>query len=266
MFGVVPKPLWERTNPPDERNRIDLAMRGLLIETEDSVVLVDCGAGSKMPPKLRDIYAIREPDGGAEGVLARAGLRVEDVTHLIISHLHFDHAGGCTVSRGGRIEPAFPRATFFVQRRHLAWARAPSVRDRASFFAEDFEPLAEAGVLRELDGPAEVLPGVRVEVADGHTPGLQVVFVEPSDGPAFVFPSDVIPTASHLPLPYVMGYDLEPLGTVSDKRRILEKAATHGHRVVFEHDPMTAAVRIGKTQRGYEAIERLADPVEFPAG
>ncbi len=261
MFGVVPKPLWERTNPPDGRNRITLAMRGLLVEGEGAVVLVDCGAGSKWTPKLADIYDFREAEGGVAGVLAGAGLRVEDVTHVILSHLHFDHAGGSTRARDGRVEPTFPRARYLVQRRHLEWARRASVRDRASFFQDDFEPLAEAGVLVEVDGPAEVLPGLWVEVADGHTFGLQVVRVAGPEGDV-VFPSDVMPTASHVPLPYVMGYDLQPLVTVSDKERILERAALAGDIVVFEHDPRIAAARIRKGERGYEVAEAYPDPWE----
>lgn len=260
MFGVVPKTLWERTNPADERNRIELALRGLLIEGEGVRALVDCGTGGKMGEKLKDIYKIREAEGGAAGVLGAVGLRPEDVTHVFITHLHFDHAGGSTIREGEEIRPTFPKARYFVQRRHLEWAREPSVRDRASFFREDFEPLAEKGLLVALEGSCEVLPGIFVEATDGHTPGLQVVRVRTRKG-FVVYPSDIIPTSSHIPAPYVMGYDLQPLVTVREKTEVLERAAREGDVVVFEHDPKVAGCCIVQGERGPTVGETFGDPL-----
>lgn len=261
MFGVVPKPLWEKSNPADERNRIDLALRGLLLKGESGIVLVDCGAGSKWTEKLRDIYKFEEA-GGVDDVLGRAGVRREEITHVVISHLHFDHAGGCTERQGGKIVPTFPQAKYFVQKRHISWAREPSLRDRASFVKEDFEPLLEKGVLVEVDGAAEILPGLWVEPTDGHTPGLEVVRVRLDVGKHVVFPSDIMPTVSHVPLPWVMGYDLQPVVTVSEKERILERAAREGDIVVFEHDPKVAAAEIAQGGKGYEVTRWFADPWE----
>jgi glyoxylase-like metal-dependent hydrolase (beta-lactamase superfamily II) len=256
MFGVVPRPIWERTNPPDARNRIALAMRGLVIRGRGVVAIVDCGAGDKMAPKLADIYAIRGPEGGIDAALARHGLACEDVTHVLLTHLHFDHAGGSTRVRDGRVVPTFPRARYVVQRRQLAWARSPSSRDRASYVADDFEPVAAAGLFQEVDGTFDVAPGLAVFPCSGHTPGHQGVRV--TDGRETVLHlGDLLPTSSHLPVPFVMGYDLEPLGTCADKEAILGAAADGGHVVVFEHDPEVVAARIRRGAKSFEVSERL---------
>ena len=258
MFGVVPRPLWARTNPPDDRNRIELAMRGLLVRGAGFVALVDCGSGGKMPAKLAEIYDLRPAPGGVEALLAPFGLAPADVTHVLLTHLHFDHAGASTTVRDGRVVPTFPNARYVVQRSHLAWARDPTPRDRASFFADDFEPLAAAGQLVPVDGAARIVPGVEVFPAAGHTPGHQGVRV--TDGQSSVLHlGDLVPTSSHLPVPFVMGYDLEPLVSVSEKERLLGEVADRGDVLVFEHDPDVAAARIRRGPRAFE----LRETVEF---
>lgn len=253
MFGVVPKPVWERTNPPDSRNRIALAMRGLLIRGRGVVAITDAGAGEKMAPRLTDLYALKSCEGGIETALAGHGLKCEDITHVLITHLHFDHAGGATRVRDDRVVPTFPNARYIIQKDQLAWAQNPSPRDRASFFAEDFRPLMEADSIEEVQGTYEVAPGLRVFPCSGHTPGHQGVAI--SGRETVLFLGDLLPTASHLPVPFVMGYDLFPLRTCADKEEILGRAADEGHIIVFEHDPNIAAARIKRGQKAFELLE-----------
>ncbi|HKK93317.1 MAG TPA: MBL fold metallo-hydrolase [Longimicrobiales bacterium] len=238
MFGVVPKPLWEKRIAADERNRIPLALRCLLIEAPNALLLVDTGVGNKESEKFMSIYGIRNagsPTRLEDGIRA-AGHAPEDVDIVLSTHLHFDHAGGNTVRRDdGRIEPAFPHATYVVQRGEFDFAHSGNERIRASYLGPNFDPLP-GDRWRFLDGPELVTEGVRVELTPGHTPHHQSVWVE-DGGDTAVFLADVCPTAAHLPLPWIMGYDLEPLVTLESKRGLWERATKEGWRLIFEHDP-----------------------------
>ncbi len=257
MFGVVPRPLWERTNPPDDRNRILLVARVLVLRGEGRLAIVDAAVGDKEGAKFRDIYAVSRSPGLPE-TLAAAGIAREDVTDVILTHLHFDHAGGSTRRDGERIVPAFPRATYHVQRRNLEQARRPNERDRASYLAENFEPLEEAGVLRAREPDEEILPGVFARVVEGHTPGQQMIAVGDGAGEV-VFAGDLVPTSAHLPVPYVMGYDLDPVRSMEEKKRWLPAWAERGTLVVFDHDPEVAAARIEMgPRRSYRVAERVS--------
>jgi glyoxylase-like metal-dependent hydrolase (beta-lactamase superfamily II) len=239
MFGVVPKPLWERRIPADDRNRIPLALRCLLIEAPDALVLVDTGVGNKEDDRFHEIYGIenRGEPTRLEDAIAAAGHRVEDINIVISTHLHFDHAGGNTLrDPDGHVRPAFPGARYVVQRGELEFASMPNERVRASYMAANYEPIASAGLWDLVDGEVEIVPGVRVMRTPGHTPYHQSVLVR-SEGQAACFLSDLIPTAAHLPLPWIMGYDLEPLITLESKRILLERAAREDWLLVFEHDP-----------------------------
>jgi len=257
MFGVVPRTIWEKTNPPDENNRIRMTTRVLVLRGDGRTAIVDAGIGAKESDKFRAIYVV-----GGEGTivdaLARRGVDAGCVTDVILSHLHFDHAGGGTRRDGERVVPAFPRARYHVQRVNLAQARRPNDRDRASFFPDNFEPLAQAGVLREHDPDAEILPGVFARVTNGHSPGHQMI--EVIDGrDSVAFAGETSPMTSHLPTPYVMGYDLEPVVTMEEKKTWLPRWAQRGTVLVFDHDPDTAAARIEPGARGYFQIsERVA--------
>ncbi len=242
MFGSVPKPLWSRTNPPDDRNRILLAMRCLLLEGHGRRVLVDDGIGEKSSPKLADIYAIDHSGSALERSLAEAGLAPEEVTDVVLTHLHFDHAGGSTRREGGRLVPAFPRARYHVQARNLENARRPNPRERASYLAENFEPLAQAGALEAWDGPRAPWPGFELFTADGHTRGQQLVRLSGPEGTLY-YVADLIPTAAHVRIPFVMGYDVAAIETMQEKRALLERAAAEGAWIVLEHDPETALAR-----------------------
>ena len=254
MFGVVPKPLWERRVAADERNRIQLGMRCLLIEHEIGPVLIDTGAGNKETDKFYDIYGIE--NRGAPGPtrledgLRELGFGVEDIVLVINSHLHFDHAGGNT-TRGddGTVRATFPNARYVVQAGEYAYATHTNERTAASYFAPNFEPLRKSGVFDLVDGEGEIISGIRAIPTPGHTPHHQGLLIE-SNGERAFYLADLVPTASHLPLPWIMGYDVEPLVTLETKRRILKRAVDEDWLVVFEHDATTAWSKIqhdGKT-------------------
>jgi len=242
MFGSVPKPLWSKTNPPDERNRIQLAMRCLLLIGEGRRILVDDGIGDKFPPKLADIYRVDHSEHSMTGALAALGLSPADITDVVLPHLHFDHAAGSTRREGEKLVPTFPKARYHVQRRNLENARHPNPRERASYMPENFEPLVEAGVLQTWEGPGQPWPGVELITADGHTRGQQLVRVSGPEG-AVYFVADLIPTASHVRIPFVMGYDMAAIETMAEKQAMLERAVAERAWVCLEHDPHVAFAR-----------------------
>jgi len=203
---------------------------------------VDTGIGDMWSDKERKIYAI-DHGVGLLGSLAEVGVRPEDVTRVINTHLHFDHAGGNTVTDDGEVRPAFPNAEYVVQRGEFEWAMSPTLRDRASYLRHCFAPLQEMGRLRLVEGEAEVVPGVRVRPLPGHTPHLEGILVEGA-GETVVFPSDLAPTASHIPYPWVMGYDLEPLVTLRTKMDLFPEVAREGWLVVLQHEPHNPVGRI----------------------
>ncbi|HIA04464.1 MAG TPA: MBL fold metallo-hydrolase [Myxococcales bacterium] len=242
MFGVVPKVLWSRTNPPDEKNRIDLACRGLLLRGDGRTVVVDTGAGSRWTDKERSRYGMSDRD--VVDALHDYGLTPGDVTDVLLTHLHFDHAGGAVTPDE---KPTFPNAEYVVQERALEWARNPTDRDRASFRKGDFEPLCKAGQLRCVDGELEVLANIRVLLSEGHTTALQI----PVIGETVIYPADLIPTSTHLPPAWVMAYDIRPTVSVAEKKKVLDMAVDQQWTVVFEHDPVIAAATIEKSEGRY---------------
>jgi glyoxylase-like metal-dependent hydrolase (beta-lactamase superfamily II) len=255
MFGVVPKPLWERRISADERNRIQLGMRCLLIEHEIGPVLIDTGAGNKETDKFYDIYGIE--NRGAHGPtrledgLRQAGFAPDDIVLVINSHLHFDHAGGNTVKReDGRIATSFPNARYVMQRGEYEWATHTNERTAASYFPPNFEPLRVTGQMELIDGDREIIPGIHSVKTPGHTPHHQGLLME-SDGERAFYLADLVPTAAHLPLPWIMGYDVEPLVTLETKRRILARAVDEDWLVVFEHDATTAWSKIANDGKSY---------------
>lgn len=249
MFGVVPKPLWEKTNPPDEKNRIDLAARALLIIGDGKKILVDVGNGAKYTDKLTSIYKFDTTHFDLLSSLKKHGLTPADITDVILTHLHFDHAGGSTMMNNGEVVPTFPKAKYYVQREHLRAANNPTERDRASFFKEDFIPLQFSGQIEYTDGEGEIVPGISVKILNGHTTALQCPVI--SDGTTTLFYcADLMPTTSHVQLPWIMAYDLRPLVTLDEKRKILNHAVEEGWILFFEHDPNTEAVRVKRTDKG----------------
>jgi glyoxylase-like metal-dependent hydrolase (beta-lactamase superfamily II) len=235
MFGVVPKPLWERQRSPDEQNRIRLAMNVLLIDDGRTKTLVDSGAGTKTGKKWREIYALEST--GADELLAPAGLDADSIDRVVNSHLHFDHAGGNTArSASGQLVPAFPRAEYIFQRDEIETARLDNEKTRAAYEPDDFEPLfSEPGRVRLVEGETILGRGVSMVPVPGHTPGLQMVVVGTREG-TLAFPSDLVPTASHVPYNWIMAFDLDPLMTLYSKKRWLPRAAAEGWKLLFEHD------------------------------
>ncbi len=242
MFGSVPKPVWSKTNPADDRNRIPLAMRCLLLEGEGRRILVDDGIGEKFSPKLMDIYGVDHAEHTLERSLAALSLGVEDITDVVLTHLHFDHAGGSTRLQGGVPVPRMPRAHYYVQRRNWENALKPNPRERASYMPENYVPLMDAGVLRLWDGPQRPWPGIELFTAEGHTRGQQLMRVAGKEGVVY-FVADLIPTASHVRIPFVMGYDIAAIETMDEKRTLLARAVTEGAWICLEHDPVTALGR-----------------------
>ncbi|MGQ9708136.1 MAG: MBL fold metallo-hydrolase [bacterium] len=256
MFGVVPKPVWEKTNPPDEKNRIRLALRPLLVVTPTELVLIDTGIGDKFDAGFAERFRVEKPDSLFDS-LARAGFKPEDITVVILTHLHFDHCGGSTVIRDGRPMPSFPNARYVVQK--IEWQEAinPNRRSRASYLSDNFLPIQEMGLLELVDGSTELIPGIELLHTGGHTKGMQVVKIKGMDRTA-IFWSDMIPTRGHIPVPYIMGYDLFPLRSMEQKEKLLSQAVAEGWLSFLEHDPDVFAGQIIQIDNRYKF-----QPIEF---
>ena len=239
MFGVIPKTMWSQKTRPDERNRILLAMRPLVVRGSRTMI-IDAGMGDKENEKFHEIYGV-ERSRHLDHTLAEAGLAAEDIDIVLASHLHFDHAGGFTVrDASGRLRPRFPRAQYIVRRGEWEDATHPSVRTRASYLLDNYVPLAEAGVLQLVDDDQTIMPGVKVRRTGGHTQHHQMILIE-SGGKTAAFVADLIPTAAHVPDVWVMGYDLYPLDTMAAKKQFVPEAIDKQMLVFFEHDPVIAA-------------------------
>ena len=239
MFGVVPKTFWQTKAPPDERNRIRMAMRCILLRGARTM-LIDAGCGDKMTARQADIYRF-ERDFHLSHALAAAGAAPESIDIVLATHLHFDHAGGFTErAADGAVRPRFPRAQYVVRRGEFEDAMNPNERTKGSYFFENYKPLADHNVLQLVDEDATIMPGVRVRRTGGHTMHHQVVLIE-SAGKTAVFAADLLPTAAHLPEVWIMGYDLFPLDTLNFKRAFLREAIEREYLILFEHDPNIAA-------------------------
>jgi glyoxylase-like metal-dependent hydrolase (beta-lactamase superfamily II) len=234
MFGIVPKTLWSKTNPSDENNRITLALRSMLIEVKGKIILVNTGIGNKLENDRFLCVDHRESDLMRE--FKEASLKPRDIDIVILTHLHLDHAGWNTVIEGGSLVPTFPRAEYIIQRGEWEAATNPDERSRDSYREEDYIPLKEHGQLSLIEGDQEIATGIKVHVTGGHTKHHQIVLVE-SNMEKAVFWSDIIPTATHLRPPYIMGYDLYPLDTLRVKKRLIAQAVEERWLCIWEHDP-----------------------------
>jgi len=255
MFGVVPKMLWERCCQPDDQNRISLGLNCLLIRAGRKNILVDTGLGDKEDAKFQEMFAV-ERIPTLRDSLKMQGLTPEDIHMVVNTHLHFDHAGGNTVRENGAIVPTFPRAKYFVQRGEYEDAARANERTRASYRRENFTPVAHVDQWEFMDRETELVPGVSVVVTEGHTRHHQSIKIE-SEGQIAFYLGDLIPTVSHLPLPYIMGYDLYPLQTLETKRWVLDRALSENWLLVFEHDPRVLMGRVRKDIEGKFYLEEV---------
>jgi glyoxylase-like metal-dependent hydrolase (beta-lactamase superfamily II) len=244
MFGVVPRNLWSRTAAPDEQNRIRMNMNCLFVEAGNERILIETGIGDKWSEKRRAMYAIDRKRSLDESLQAIAGVSADEITIVVNTHLHFDHAGGNTrLEKDERVVPAFPNARYFVSRAEYEHAEAPSERDRASYLPENWRPLKESGQLELKDFEYEVAPGLRMETHPGHNRSMQCPRLERYGETLFGF-ADLVPTRAHVPFAWVMGYDLYPVETVEAKKKLLPQAARENWTCWFYHDPEQALGRI----------------------
>jgi len=239
MFGAVPKTLWERRAPADDRNRISLALRPLLVRSATTTLLIDAGIGDKLAAKEQEIYAV-DRTHHLDRSLAASGLVARDIDVVVATHLHWDHAGGFTSVIDGVLTPRFPRARYVIRRGEWDDATHPHERNRASYLAENFLPLAHASAVDFVDDDAPVAPGVSVWRTGGHTMHHQIVKIE-SGGRTAVFAGDLMPTTAHVGEAWIMGYDLYPMDTLAYKKRFLAEAIANEYVIFFEHDPTIVA-------------------------
>ncbi|MCW8803407.1 MAG: MBL fold metallo-hydrolase [Ignavibacteriaceae bacterium] len=249
MFGIIPKPLWQKTNPADDANRVRLATRNLLLESNTKKIIIDTGMGDKWDEKMKAIYSVDEKLS-MSSALAKNGLKAEDITDVILTHLHFDHAGGSTIIFDGKQELAFPNANYYVQKQNFDWAMKPSDRDKGSYIKDNFLPLFEKGVLNFMIGNGKFDDEIECIVINGHTFGQQMVKVYDSSN-TILFCSDLMPFVSHIPLPFIMGYDLQPLVTLEEKKKYLKLALDESWKIFFGHDPEIAFATVKKIGEGY---------------
>jgi len=253
MFGVVPKVLWEKTNPSDEKNLCTWAMRSLLIEDGNRLVLIDTGIGAKQDHNFFRHYYLHGDDE-LEGNLKKMGFKPDDITDVFLTHLHFDHVGGAVKRSGDHFIPTFKNAKYWTNRRHWEWATNPNPREKASFLYENIFPLQESGQLNFIEVPEEKSRiktdlGFEAFIVNGHT-DAQMCPIISYQGETIVFMADLLPSVGHIPLPYVMGYDTRPLLTLKEKTSILTEAAENGYRLFLEHDPLFETCVLEASDRG----------------
>lgn len=264
MFGTVPKVLWEKSNPADDKNRIKMEARALLLKSKDRNILIDCGNGAdfiekygeKMGSKFAEMYKIDQNGNSLLKSLAKQNIKPEDIHVVILTHLHFDHCGGGVTAKNGKLVPTFPNAKYYVQKKNYETASRPNVREKASYFAANFQPLIDHGVLNFLDGETELFPGIKTWISNGHTQGHQMVSIEDNDK-AVLYCGDVVPTSSHVRLPWVMGYDLNPLILIEEKMKYLTQASQKKTYLFFEHDPYCDVATFVKKDTDFAVEERF---------
>ena len=259
MFGVVPKPLWERTNPADTNNRIQMCSRSLLVENGDRLILIDTGMGNKQSEKFFGHYH-RSDDENLDSSLSEKGFHRDDITDVFFTHLHFDHCGDAIHrNKKGTLEPAFKNATFWSHEDHWQWATHPNPREKASFLPENILPIQESGQLQLLKGKDFMLKdtplGFDIILVNGHTEKQMLPVLLYQNQP-IVFAADLIPTVGHLPIPYVMGYDTRPLITMDEKSRFLKMACDENFLLFLEHDPNHELISLQQTEKGVRVDKR----------
>ena len=243
MFGIIPKTLWERKLSSDKFNRIQMVTRSLLLVSDDKRILVDTGNGDKWQEKFKKIYDIDTKKVSLDSSLAEVGFTSEDITDVICTHLHFDHIGGNTKIENGRIIPSFSNAKYWMSRVNWETANSPSEKDQGSFMQDDWAVLAENGMVNFVNDISEFLPNIDIRISNGHTPGMMLPVISDTEN-TLVYGADLIPTSAHIPLPWVMAYDVQPTITIEEKRHLYNDAIKNNWILFFEHDPDKVACTI----------------------
>ena len=257
MMGSVPKVLWEKTNPADSLNRIDLALRCVLVDDGENVVLIETGIGDKYTEKFKKMFKIKQEKNTLSNTLSKYNYSIKNITHVVLTHLHFDHAGGATTKNNhGQIVPTFPHAKYYISESNWEAGIKPSPRDRASYLKENYVPLLENNVLNIIPDNSEIIDGISTYVVNGHTHGQQLIKVN-GNNETLVFCSDLIPLKSHLKLPWIMGYDLNAVLTLEEKKIFLDQAVKNNWILFFYHDPKIVACRIFKEDNSYKVTDEL---------
>ena len=262
MFGVVPKSMWNKLNPADENNMCNWAMRCLLIEEGDKLILIDTGMGDKQDAKFFDRYYLHGDDS-LEKSLAANGFSKDDITDVILTHLHFDHCGGAIVRQGDKLVPAFKNATYWSNQQHWDWAVDPNDREKASFLKENILPIQESGQLKMVNDKwlmvngmqtmdSSIIPALSYIIANGHTEAMMLPVIQ-YKGKTIVYMADLLPSPAHIPLPYVMAYDMYPLTTLGEKKLFLNEALDKEYILFFEHDPVNECCTLQSTEKGVRA-------------
>ncbi|QCK15367.1 MBL fold metallo-hydrolase [Mangrovivirga cuniculi] len=256
MFGVVPKVLWNKTNPADSNNLIDLAMRCMLVESDNRRILIDTGIGDKQSEKFFSHYYLHG-DKSLKGSLNNIGLDFDDISDVFQTHLHFDHCGGSVkYDQGKNLVPAFKNATYWSHSSHWDWATHPNAREKASFLKENILPIEESGQLQFADDKSNPFDVFEYITVDGHTEKQMLPMIN-YKGHKIVFAADLLPTSSHIPLPYVMGFDVRPLDTLKEKSEFLEEAVENDYILFFEHDPEVECCTLKRTEKGVRVDEKF---------
>ncbi|MBL7920431.1 MAG: MBL fold metallo-hydrolase [Bacteroidia bacterium] len=257
MFGVVPKTIWNKLNPADDNNMCSWAMRCLLIQEGNRLILIDNGMGTKQDAKFFGYYYLHGNDT-LEKSLNKYGFTCDDITDMVLTHLHFDHCGGSIKYNKDRtkLEPAFKNAKYYSNKKHWNWAINPNAREKASFLKENIMPIQESGQLNFIDSNTELIPGLTFLEVNGHTEAMMLPIINYRDT-TIAYMADLIPSTGHIPIPYVMGYDMRPLATIQEKELILNKALENNWKLFFEHDPTIECVSLERTERGIRMKESI---------
>jgi len=256
MFGIIPKPLWEKEAPADDKNRIHMVTRSLLLVGHDRKIIVDTGNGDKWEDKFKTMYDIDTESVNLDSSLAKYGFTPEEITDVFCTHLHFDHIGGNTKIVDEKLEPVFSNAIYWMQNENWELANSPNEKDQGSFMEADWSILAENGMIKMVDGKEPFLPNIEIELSYGHTTGMMMPKIQDSSN-TIIYVADLVPMAAHIPLPWVMAYDMHPVLTIEEKRMLLPKAVDENWHLFFEHDPIHQACTVqfdGKHYRLKESV------------
>ena len=256
MFGVVPKVLWEKSIPSDNLNRITLGTRMPVIRSGSRIIIIDTGIGEYWDEKFNDRFSVDHTEFTPYGGLKQLGITPADVTDVVLTHLHFDHTGGSVISEGGKWIPAFPNAKYHMHQKQFDWAKEPSPKDKGSFASERFVPLAEEGVASFFEGSINLDDEIQLIETNGHTFGHLLVKLTDSSS-SYLFCSDLIPTSAHVPLPFIMGFDLQPLLTLDEKSKFLNDAVEENTTLLFQHDTEYTGATVKKVDNGFAVNELI---------